>query len=156
MPLPRLPPAAHESGFPAPVISLLPASQAVLQTQAGNDRSCSLGPGLARPRKVFEARSPRNVQAPIRRAWQGPATSQPALLTKTSAARVSHALVSSVSQRRLYLFFFLQRINPEVGSESEHAGSRAFSLLEAGLVLGGGPASMRFWRPGSRSQRILC
>lgn len=41
VPLPGLPPAAHESGFPAPVMSLLPASQAVLQTRVGNDRSFS-------------------------------------------------------------------------------------------------------------------
>lgn len=97
-------PSAHESGFPAPVISLLPASQAVLQTQVGNDRFFSLGPPLAKPRKVFETRSPRNVQASIRRGWQGPAVSQPALWTKTSAAQVSHELVSSVFQHRSYLF----------------------------------------------------
>lgn len=156
VPLPRLPPAAHESGFPAPAISLLPASQAVLQTQVGNDRFFSLGPPLAKPRKVCETRSPRNVQASIGRAWQGPAVSQPALLTKTSAAQGSHELVSSVSQHRLYLFSFLQKINPKVGSESDHSGSRAFSLLEAGLVLGGGPAPVGFLRPGSLSERILC
>lgn len=49
---------------------------------------------------------PGNVQASLPWAWQGPAISQPALLTKTSVARVSPELVSSVFQQCLYLSFF--------------------------------------------------
>lgn len=51
--------------FLPPASSLLPASQAVLQTQVGNDRFLSPGPPLAKPRKVFETRSPGMCKLPF-------------------------------------------------------------------------------------------
>lgn len=137
-----LPPAAHESGFPAPVISLLPASQAVLQTQVGNDRFFLLAPrGPNRGKYVKHAAQECASSHWPRLAGAG------RFSASTSAAQVSHELVSSVSQPRLYLFSFLQKINPEVGSASGRSGSRAFPLLEAGLLLGRGTCSYRLRAP---------
>lgn len=98
------------------MISLLPASQAVLQTQLGHDSFFSLGPPLAKPRKVFETRSPRNVQASIPWVWQGPAVSQPGFGLRLLPLRFPTSL-SAQFFNIIYTFFFLHKINPKVGSD---------------------------------------
>lgn len=87
------------------------------------------------------------MQASLPWAWQRPAISQPVPLTKTSVARVSPELVSSVFQQCLYLSFFpFKKINPKASSESCNPWKDVFlsvtgvcvHLRKAGLGLGGG------------------
>lgn len=76
-----------------------------------------------------------NVQASIHRAWQEPAVSQPALLTKPSAAPVSQELGGSVFRQGLYLLFSFRKLTPK--QILNHPAPGTWSALCWGRGFGG-------------------